>query len=97
MSFKPPGNCPVCDEHVPHGLVSCPQCGSCSRSGWGDEIGYDGLDLPDDSADFNYDDYVSREFSGPEGKPKSDLTLWQWVGLILVVIMILATLLSARF
>jgi len=95
MPFKPPGNCPVCDEHVPRGLVSCPQCGSCARSGWSDEIGADGLDLPEDPSEFDYDEFVRREFGGGEGAVAKGLSLWQWVGIILVGIMILMTLMSA--
>jgi hypothetical protein len=95
MPFKPPGNCPVCDEHVPRGLVACPNCGSCARSGWNADIDYDGLDLPDDPSNFDYDEFVRREFGNTKGGATGGLSFWQWVGLILVVVMVLMTLMSA--
>lgn len=94
MPFKPPGQCPVCDTFVPKGFVSCPRCGSCARSGWSDQIDYDGLDLPDDPADFDYQDFVEREL-GNQRKGGNALSFWQWVGLVLVVIMIIGTLMAA--
>ena len=48
MSFRPPGHCPNCGEHVESGAVSCPSCGSCDETGWNEESVYDGLDLPGD-------------------------------------------------
>lgn len=95
MPFKPPGNCPVCDENVPRGLVSCPRCGSCAKSGWNDQVDYDGLDLPEDPSEFDYDDFVSREFGEKREKNVAGLTFWQWVGMVLVVVMIIGTLMAA--
>lgn len=46
--FDPPGDCPVCGEYVEEGASSCKSCGSCHQSGWSEETGYDGLDLPED-------------------------------------------------
>jgi uncharacterized membrane protein YvbJ len=47
--FVPPGDCPVCGEHVEEGSASCHSCGSCPQSGWSEDAAYDGLDLPADS------------------------------------------------
>lgn len=47
MSFKPPGECPVCGEYVEAGAVSCDSCGSCEETGWNEDTAYDGLDIPD--------------------------------------------------
>jgi uncharacterized membrane protein YvbJ len=47
--FVPPGDCPVCGEHVEEGSASCQSCGSCRQSGWSEDAAYDGLDLPADS------------------------------------------------
>jgi hypothetical protein len=93
--FKPPGQCPVCGEWVPKGMAACDECGACEKSGWKnpDEAQtYDGHDLPDD--EFDYDDFLAREFgsrAGPMGGNKR--SLWFWVGLVLVVILVLGFLL----
>ena len=47
--FVPPGDCPVCGEHVEEGSASCRSCGSCPQSGWSEDAVYDGLDLPAES------------------------------------------------
>lgn len=48
-NFVPPGDCPVCGEHVEEGSDSCWSCGSCPQSGWSEDAAYDGLDLPSES------------------------------------------------
>ena len=48
-NFVPPGDCPVCGEHVEEGSASCQSCGSCPQSGWSEDAVYDGLDLPAES------------------------------------------------
>tara|TARA_B100000900_G_scaffold310300_1_gene269056 strand:+ start:267 stop:530 length:264 start_codon:yes stop_codon:yes gene_type:complete len=48
-NFVPPGDCPVCGEHVEEGFASCQSCGSCPQSGWSVVTAYDGLDLPAES------------------------------------------------
>ena len=60
--FRPPGFCPVCHEHVVARIRACPNCGSSADDGWGEGAGADGLDLPDD--EFDYDEFVAREFGG---------------------------------
>jgi hypothetical protein len=72
--FNPPGDCPVCDESVPRGRKSCPHCGADPRTGWNDdEDTANGLDLPD--PDFNYEDFVEREFGN---SPKTRGLPWIW-------------------
>lgn len=94
--FKPPGQCPNCGEWVPRGAVACDECGSCAKSGWSEEAEQDGLDLPSD--DFDYDDFVAREFGGEHGgKPNIDKqAFWKAVALVLLVVMVIGWLLSAR-
>lgn len=96
-TFKPPGDCPICGEHVPRGFVSCPACGSCAKSGWKDDASYDGLDLPDAPEDFDYDDFVAREFGG--GRKSSRLTgnLWWWVALALLIAFVVTGFVTGRF
>jgi len=58
-------HCPNCGEAVRLGAKACPHCGSDEETGWRDEAdGEPGLegDLADD---FNYDEYLKREFSDP--------------------------------
>ena len=100
-AFKPPGQCPACGEWVPRGVLACDDCGACAKSGWkkdADEIDYDGLDLPDDDEDFDYDDFVKREF-GQDGDGRPALTkeqMWKIVAAILLIVMVLGYFLSAR-
>jgi hypothetical protein len=80
--------------------VACSDCGSCAKSGW--DLGsatYDGLDLPEE--DFDYDDFIAREFgtsssSGSRGKRKARRgqlhPLWRWVALLLLLAFLLAAL-----
>lgn len=96
MSFKPPGQCPSCGEWVPRKALACDCCGACEKTGWKAESPvYDGLDLPDE--DFDYDQFIENEFgSKSETKTTAREKLWRWVAAILLVVMILGYLLSAR-
>lgn len=96
-AFKPPGQCPVCGEWVPRGAAACDDCGACAKSGWkADADIYDGVDLPDD--DFDYDDFIQREFgNASRSRPGiSKQTFWRIVAAIVLGVMILGYLLSAR-
>lgn len=104
MSFHPPGQCPACGEWVPRKALACDCCGACEKSGWkANSDLYDGLDLPQsqDDDDFNYDEFVEREFGTSSGR-KGELSVeerrlrfWRWVGGILLAVMLLGYLLSA--
>ncbi len=37
--------CPNCDAEVPIKALSCPECGSDEKTGWSEDIMYDGIDL----------------------------------------------------
>ena len=93
--------CPGCDKEVAVGSRACPHChpprkprkktkataGAVKRS-WQQDKSADGLDLPDQ--DFDYDDFVAREFGG---KPHRRIGIpWYWwaTALVLLVLMILA-------
>ena len=95
MPFKPPGQCPVCGEWVPRGAKACGDCGACARSGWKDNAEvYDGLDLPND--EFDYDSFIAEEFGGKPVVKKVTANPWWWVALILLVVLVLGYLASAR-
>lgn len=89
---KTPEVCPVCGEEVPSGALACPECGADHNSGWRPDAGtYESLDLPDE--DFNYDEFVRKEF-GSSLKPAGMKMIW-WITAILVLIAALY-LLAAR-
>ncbi|HVF73079.1 MAG TPA: hypothetical protein VM940_15865 [Chthoniobacterales bacterium] len=77
-----PEVCPVCGEDVPRGSLACPECGADHNSGWRADA-TDGLDLPDD--DFNYDEFVEREFS-TSAKPTGLKAVWWITAIVLAVI-----------
>lgn len=82
--FKPPGQCPACGEWVPRGVAACDCCGACEKSGWSGDTHADGLDLPDE--DFDYDEFVAREFGGDSNARKVGMSpLWWWVAVALLV------------
>jgi hypothetical protein len=81
--LKTPDVCPVCGEDVPRSALACPACGADHNSGWGqDAETYEALDLPDE--DFNYDEFVHKEF-GSSFKPAGMKTIW-WITAILILI-----------
>ena len=81
-----PEICPNCGAQVPRNAQACPECGSDEQTGWSEDAHIGSLDIPDE--DFNYEDYVKREFGGespvPHGIP------WGWW---LVAIAVLAGML----
>lgn len=90
----PPEICPVCGAAVPRSAVACPECGADADTGWNDEkTVYDGTDLPD--TEFNYDEYVKREFgdTGETARTRTRL----WLGLaVLVLLAIVIVLIVGR-
>jgi hypothetical protein len=90
---KTPEVCPVCGEDVPAGALACPECGADHNSGWRDDAGtYEALDLPDE--DFNYDEFVRKEF-GTSFRPAGMKLIW-WLTAIGVIIVSVALYLLAR-
>ena len=80
-----PDICPVCGAKVPPLVRACPECGADDTTGWNtDGAVYDGLDLPDD--EFDYAEYLSKEF-GDAGNPAKKRLPWLCIiGLTLVLI-----------
>ena len=78
-----PDVCPNCGAEVPANAKACPECGSDERTGWSDEARTGGLDLPDE--EFNYGDFISREFgAGKRVRPPGVHWFW-WLVAIGVV------------
>jgi ribosomal protein L40E len=76
--------CPDCGAEVKVGARGCPRCRArelrrriarpAPRKQWQQDEALDGLDLPDE--DFDYDDFVAREFGG---KPHHRIGIkWWW-------------------
>jgi hypothetical protein len=81
---------------VPRGAAACAQCGACAKSGWKENADiYDGLDLPDE--EFDYEDFVKREFGG-KGRPEHGALrgVWWWVALVLLAVTVIGYLLTGR-
>ena len=78
----PPEICPNCGAEVPGNAKACPECGSDEQTGWSEEAHADGLGLPDE--EFDYGDFVKREFGTKNPVPRGIHWLW-WVMAVLVV------------
>ena len=87
--MKPPEICPNCGAEVPANARVCPQCGSDEETGWSEEAKTAGLDLPNE--EFNYDEFVKREFE--EDKPKPRGIPWFWWAIAVGLIALFALLL----
>jgi hypothetical protein len=79
-----PEICPNCGADVPPNAKSCPDCGSCEETGWSEAAETDHLDLPDD--EFNYDEFVKREFGGEKAVPRGVPWFWWAVAAAVLVI-----------
>ena len=76
-----PDICPNCGALVEdERALSCPQCGADESTGWNDRATSQRLDLPDD--EFDYDEYVEREFGTPKKNnpvKTAGIPWWAWV------------------
>jgi hypothetical protein len=85
----PPDYCPVCGEDVPPKALACPECGADYNSGWRE----DAQDIDDEPEEFDYDDFVQREFgSEPKFKPANLPIGWWIAGIIALIAFILLIL-----
>ena len=85
-----PPICPNCGAEVPPRAKACPECGSDERTGWSEDAASGDPDLPD--KEFNYDEFVEREF-GPEPARPRQVPIFLWVlGLLALAAIVLALL-----
>jgi len=77
-----PEVCPNCGAEVPPNAKACPACGSDEQTGWSEQAHEGRLDLPDEN--FDYDDFVKREFGGAKPVPRG--IPWFWWVIALVVL-----------
>jgi hypothetical protein len=78
-----PEICPNCGAEVPRKARACPECGADEATGWSEEARASGLDLPDEN--FDYDDFVKREFGEKSPVPRGVAWYWWVVALALAV------------
>jgi hypothetical protein len=71
-----PDVCPNCGAAIPAGAKACPECGSDEETGWSEEAKTGSLDLPEEN--FDYDDFVKREFSEEKKSPVPRGLRWFW-------------------
>jgi zinc-ribbon domain len=80
--MMPPETCPNCGAEVPPGAKACPECGSDEQTGWSEGAHHDNLNLPGEN--FDYNDFVKREFGGEPTVPRGIHWFW-WLVAILVI------------
>ena len=68
--------CPNCGAEVPPGAKACPECGSDEQTGWSEKACYDNLNLPDEN--FDYDDFLKREFGKEHERTLPRGIHWFW-------------------
>jgi len=88
MPFSPPGACPNCDNFVPRGANRCRHCGSSSTDGWSDDA--DSTPVENPLTDFDYEDYLHREFEPRSPRPFSP----RWILLALALLALTGLLLA---
>ena len=77
--------CPSCGAEVSPNAAGCRGCGAEKVEGrWVEAETYDGVDFPDDE-DFDYEDFVAREFGTGSRKKKGKELFW-WIVAIVVLI-----------
>ena len=91
--------CPECGADVPVGSAGCQSCGprkiaqrmrnrkersARSKKSWQQDQLYDGLDLPNE--DFDYEDFVEKEFGGKPHRKVGIAWYWWLTALALVLL-----------
>tara|TARA_R110000850_G_scaffold7010_10_gene26462 strand:- start:650 stop:958 length:309 start_codon:yes stop_codon:yes gene_type:complete len=83
--------CPTCGEEVSPNASACRNCGAQKVDGrWADSSSYDGIDLPDD--EFDYDDFVAREFGTGQPKKTGKDFFWWIVAVVLLIALLVMSL-----
>lgn len=78
-----PAVCPNCGADVPHKAKACPECGADEHTGWLDQTHADNLGLPDEN--FDYDEFVQREFGPKKAVPRGIHWFWWLVAVALIL------------
>jgi hypothetical protein len=72
-----PDICPFCGAEVPPKARACPECGSSEETGWAEQAATDALNLPDQ--EFNYEEFVQREFERPSKVVPHGIPWFWWL------------------
>ena len=75
--------CHNCGAEVPERAKACPECGSDEQTGWSAAAESSGLDLPDE--EFDYDDFVKKEFGDKSPVPRGLHWFWWLVAIIIII------------
>jgi len=78
----PPETCPNCGASVPRNARACPECGSDEDTGWSDDAETGELALPEEN--FDYDDFVKKEFDNKT--PVTRGIKWYWWVIAVIVL-----------
>jgi hypothetical protein len=78
--------CPNCGATVPPKAKVCPECGADEDTGWSEDAYAPNPDLPDD--EFNYDEYVKREFDRKDPVPHGVSPFWWIIGILITGLML---------
>lgn len=93
-------NCPHCGAELPAGAKFCRECGADDEMGWNEEDASSAADLPEgysNDDDFDYDDFVRREFpdqADPTARSSRSHRLWVAIVLILCAAFLLWVILQ---
>jgi hypothetical protein len=83
--MKPSESCSNCGAEVPANAKACPACGADEQTGWAEHAHAESLSLPDE--EFDYDEFVQREFGKP-AKPAGVGWFWWAIGLLLLAVLL---------
>lgn len=92
--------CPHCGARVRKGAPACPKCGSDEETGWSENAQSWAADVPagyGEEDDFDYDEFLAREFPGHGTRPARGSGLkwfWRVAAALLCLAIILALLRS---
>lgn len=92
MSYSSDGSCPNCGSALSDDALSCPDCGSCEETGWSERARYDSIGVDYDEGDFDYGEFVEREFEGGGSKGRGRQMVIGAIALLLVIVFLSAFL-----
>jgi hypothetical protein len=82
-----PQVCPNCGAEVPPNAKACPECGSDENTGWSDNARIGSLNLPNEN--FDYNEFVQREFGKEKSTPVRGISMFWWVVALLTTLAML--------
>ena len=78
-----PDICPNCGAEIPRDAKACSECGADEKTGWSEDAHTGGLDLPEEN--FDYEEFVKREFTGEKNFiPRGIHWFWWAIGIVIL-------------